>query len=114
MEPSQNGKFGLMSYNMPPVCRAMIVPMPPMKLIMPLACERNSDGVISGMSATTGVRHNAALRSKVLVQATNKGSTAAIGINPNARALIGAPIIMKEIQRPNGERSLSDQAPTGG
>ena len=29
---------------MPPVCRAMIVPMPPMKLMTPFACERNCGG----------------------------------------------------------------------
>ncbi len=113
-EPSQNGKFGFILYNMPPVCSATIVPTPPMKLITPFACERNSEGVISGMSATTGVRHNAALNSSVLVHATNNGRIAATGINPNAMAVIGAPIRMNGIRLPSGVRNRSDHAPTGG
>src|SRR3990172_3020084 len=88
--------------------------MPPMKLIMPFACERFGEGVISGINATTGVRHKAALKSNVLVQATNNGRTAARGINPNASAVIGAPTRMNGSRRPMGVRNLSDHAPTGG
>ena len=113
-EPSQKGKLGLILYNMPPVCKATIVPMPPMKLMIPLACERKTEGVISGMSAITGVLHNAALNNNVLVQATNSGSTAGNGINPNATAVIGAPTNKNGMRRPSGVRNLSDHAPTGG
>ncbi len=41
-----------------------------------------------------GVRQNAALNNNVLVQATNRGSAAGNGINPNATAVIGAPIVV--------------------
>lgn len=92
----------------------MMEPIPPMKLMIPFACERNAEGVISGINATTGVRHNAALSSVVLVQATNRGMTDASGINPNASAVIGAPMIMKGMRRPSGVRKRSDHAPTGG
>src|SRR3989304_5301852 len=113
-EPSQKGKLGLILYKMPPVCKARIAPIPPIKLMMPFACERKADGVISGMSAITGVRHNAALNNNVLVQATNKGSAAGSGINPNATAVIGAPISRNGMRRPSGVRNLSDHAQTGG
>ncbi len=92
----------------------MIAPTPPMKLMMPLACERYCEGVISGIKATTGVRHRAMLSSKVLVQATNMGRKAASGIKPKARAPMGAPTRMKGMRRPMGVRKRSDQAPTGG
>ena len=92
----------------------MIAPIPPIKLIMPLACDRNGEGVTSGINATTGVRHSAMLSSSELVQATNRGNTAAIGMSPNAMAEIGAPIRMNGIRRPIGVRKRSDQAPTGG
>ena len=92
----------------------MIEPTPPMKLMMPLAWERYFDGVMSGMSATTGVRHSAMLSSKVLVQATNSGRTDCSGMRPKARAPKGAPIRMKGMRRPMGVRSRSDQAPMGG
>ena len=49
---------------------AMIAPSPPIMLMIPLACERNFEGVMSGISATTGVRQMAMLSSRVLVQAT--------------------------------------------
>ena len=92
----------------------MIAPTPPMKLMTPLACERFSEGVMSGISATTGVRQSAMLSSRVLVQATNSGSTAASGIIPKANAERGAPIRMNGSRRPSLVRSRSDQAPTGG
>ncbi len=91
-----------------------MAPMPPMKLMMPLACERLLDGVISGIRATTGVRHSAMLNNRVVVPATKRGSTAAMGIMPKASAEIGAPMRINGIRLPMGERNLSDQAPTGG
>ena len=113
-EPIQNGKLGLILYNTPPVCSAMMEPTPPMKLMMPFACERNAEGVMSGINATTGVRHSAALSRVVLVHATNRGMIDATGINPNASAVSGAPIIMNGMRRPSGVRKRSDHAPTGG
>src|SRR5512138_3173808 len=92
----------------------MMVPIPPMKLMMPFAWERFSEGVTSGMRATTGVRHNAALKSSVLVHATNNGRIEATGMKPNARAVIGAPMRMNGSRLPMGVRNRSDQAPTGG
>ena len=64
----------------------MIAPTPPMKLMMPLACERNGEGVMSGMRATTGVRHSAMLNSSVEVPATNNGRTLATGMMQRRRA----------------------------
>src|SRR4051794_37577503 len=69
---------------------------------------------MSGMSATTGVRHIAMLSSRVLVQATNTGRAAAMGIIEKATAAIGAPIRIKGMRLPMGVRSRSDHAPTGG
>ncbi len=113
-EPIQNGKLILISYSVLPTREAMIVPTPPIRLMMPLACERNCDGVMSGMSATTGVRQKAMLSKSVLVQATNSGSTDASGISPKTSAPMGAPIRMNGIRRPIGVRRRSDHAPTGG
>ena len=91
-----------------------MVPIPPIKLIMPLACERFSDGVMSGMRATTGVRQMAILRMSVLVQATKSGRMPAIGMRPKATAPTGAPTRMNGRRRPILVRRRSDQAPTGG
>ncbi len=69
---------------------------------------------MSGIKATTGVRHRAALSSRVLVQATKNGSTAATGIKPKATAEIGAPTMINGMRLPQRVRTRSDQAPTGG
>jgi len=89
-------------------------PSPPMKLMIPLACERNLEGVTSGISATTGVRQNAIARIVVTVQAMNRGRVAASGTRPKAIAAIGAPIRIKGRRLPSLVRRRSDQAPTGG
>ena len=83
-------------------------------MIIPLACERKGEGVISGISATTGVRQKAMLSSREVVQATNSGKMDASGIRPNASAPTGAPINIKGMRLPRGVRRRSDQAPTGG
>jgi len=92
----------------------MIAPTPPIKLMTPLACDRKREGVMSGIKATTGVRHNAMLMRSVLVQRTKRGRMDTIGIRPKAIAAIGAPIKMKGIRLPIGVRNRSDNAPMGG
>src|SRR3990172_7691513 len=113
-DPIQNGNAGFILYNAAPPRNDTMAPTPPMKLTMPFACDRYAEGVMSGMRATTGVRQRAMLNSRVLVQATNNGKTAARGISPKAKAPTGAPMRMNGIRRPIGVGSLSDHAPEGG
>jgi len=82
--------------------------------MIPLAWERYSEGVTSGMSATTGVRQNAIAKIVVTVQAKNSGKALASGTNPKAMAAIGAPIRIKGKRLPKRVRNRSDQAPTAG
>ena len=93
----------------------MIVPMPPMKLMMPLACERYCRG---GDIRHQG-HHRRAPEGHAEQQACwcRRRTTAARprwGIKPKASAPIGAPIRMNGMRRPIGVRRRSDQAPTGG
>ena len=69
--PEREGRV-LLDTALLPTRKAIIAPTPPMKLMIPLAWERFGEGVISGIRATTGVRHSAMLSSRVLVQATNR------------------------------------------
>src|SRR6185436_7484614 len=110
-DPTQKGRPGLTLYIALPARKAIIPPTPPIKLMMPFAWERFSDGVISGIKATTGVRQNAMARKKDEVQATKKGSIPAMGINPNATAEIGAAMRIKGMRRPILVRTPSDHGP---
>ena len=109
-DPSQKGKAGFILYNTLPPRKEMMAPIPPMKLMMPFAWERLEEGVMSGMSATTGVRQKAMLKISVVVQATKSGRTATSGISPNMAAPLGAPIRMNGMRRkhtPDGRPSLA-------
>src|SRR4030095_6009727 len=99
-EPTQKGRPGLILYMALPARKAIMPPTPPIKLMMPFACDLFSEGVISGISATTGVRQNDIARKKDVVEATKKGRTLAMGINPNATAEIGTPIKIKGMRLP--------------
>src|SRR5450759_1445711 len=114
IEPIQKGKALFILYSLAPPKKDRIAPTPPIRLMIPLACERYRDGVRSGIKAMTGVRQKAMLRSKVLVQATNNGRIAAIGMKPKATALMGAPIKINGKRLPMGVRRRSDHAPRGG
>jgi hypothetical protein len=85
-----------------------------MKLITPFACDRNLEGVMSGIKATTGVLQSAILINNVLVHKTNNGRIDTIGINPKAIAAIGAPIKMNGIRLPILVLNRSEKAPTDG
>ena len=99
-------------------------PMPPMKLMTPLATERCLEGVTSGMRATTGVRQMAMLSMKVIVQATKRGRRAGSGTlstgiatkgaKKKAIAAIGAPVSMKGKRRPILVRVRSEMDPMAG
>jgi len=80
----------------------------------PFACERYFEGVISGISATTGVRQKAIARSRVMQLKMNNGRTCAKGMMPNMAAASGAPTTMKGRRRPIGDRKRSENTPKAG
>jgi len=92
----------------------MIEPNPPIRLMMPLPTERCSEGVISGINATTGVRQTAIPSSRNKAAMKKRKRLDARGRKTNASALTGAPTRMKGRRRPMRVRVLSDQVPTAG
>jgi len=102
----------------------MMEPMPPMKLITPLACERYFEGVTSGINATTGVRQIAIESMKVMVQAIKNGKRApaeifksgiaTTGAKKKAIAAMGAPTSIKGRRRPIFVRVRSESEPMVG
>jgi len=113
-DPNQNGYASFLATSIEPTEVPNTRPSPPIKLMIPLACDRSLEGVTSGINATTGVRQKAIARMVVMVQATKIGREAASGTRPKAIAAIGAPTKMKGKRLPSLVRRRSDHAPTGG
>lgn len=86
-----------------------------MRLMIPLAKDRLSGGVWSGINEITGPRYECMAVVKRISVIINVHSTVAEnGMAKNVRAAMGSATIMNGSRRPNGELTLSDQAPMTG
>jgi len=89
-----------------------------MKLMMPLAGDRSSEGTTSGIKAITGPREIAIamFMNKITINSATNGRVeyAITGMRRKKRAPSGKPVIMKGILFPIGVLVLSDKAPIKG
>ncbi len=94
----------------------MIAPSPPMVLMTPLASDRYSPGIVSGMSATTGPRPdclNTFSMNRMMIRRASPFA-AAKGIEAKKSAESGNVTRMKGILRPIGVLVRSEIAATMG
>ncbi len=92
----------------------MIPPIPPMKLLMPLACERVGRGGDVGEERD----HRCAPQGHAEYQRHGAGDEdrriGASGTKMKAEAATGMPVMINGMRRPMRVRTLSENAPMGG
>ena len=97
-----------------PTEKAYIAPMPPIKLITPLALLLNFEGIMSGINATTGALYTAIATLKRVMIESKRRRSLTTGIILKKMAAIGTPKRIYGIRLPNLVQVLSDFAPIHG
>ena len=89
-------------------------PTPPMILITALPSPRSSEGVASGIIATTGERHVDIIKLKTIMSSISIPRSCILGIKINKRAQRGTPTIRYGVLFPKRVWVLSENLPKSG